>query len=66
MDRMMEFKDQSVEELKALFQDLTKEIYEKKNELRMTKKLEKPHLLKKKKRDRARILTLLSHKGEKI
>ena len=66
MDRMMEFKDQSVEELKALYHDLAKDIFELKNELRMSRKLEKPHLLSKKKRDRARVLTLLSQKGEKI
>ncbi|NGX39629.1 MAG: 50S ribosomal protein L29 [Chlamydiae bacterium] len=66
MDRMMEFKDQSVEELKALFRDLSKEIYDLKNEFSMTRKIEKPHLLKKKKRDRARVLTLLSQRGEKV
>jgi large subunit ribosomal protein L29 len=60
MKRMLEFKDQSVEELKALYQDLAKEIFDLKNELRMTRKLEKPHLLRKKKKDRARVLTLLS------
>lgn len=66
MDRMMELKDQSVEELKALFHDLAKEIFEMKNELKMTKKLEKPHLLRKKKKDRARVLTLFAQKGEKV
>ena len=62
----MEFKDQSVEELKALFRELSKEIYDLKNEISMTRKIEKPHLLKKKKRDRARVLTLLSQRGEKV
>ncbi|NGX26999.1 MAG: 50S ribosomal protein L29 [Chlamydiae bacterium] len=66
MDRMKEFKDQSVEELKALFRDLSKDIFELKNEISTTRKIDKPHLLPKKKRDRARVLTLLSQKGEKV
>ncbi|NGX46798.1 MAG: 50S ribosomal protein L29 [Chlamydiae bacterium] len=66
MDRMKEFKDQSVEELKALFRDLSKDIFELKNEISMTRKIDKPHLLGEKKRDRARVLTLLSQKGEKV
>jgi len=66
MDRMMEFKDQSVEELKALYNDLSKEVYEMKSEIRITRKLDKPHLLRKKKRDRARVLTLLQQKGEQV
>lgn len=65
MDRLKEFRDQSIEELQALHHDLSQEIYEMKNEISMTRKIEKPHLLRKKKRDRARILTLLNKKGEK-
>ncbi len=60
MNRMMEFKDQSVEELEAILHDLAKEIYEMKNEICMTHKIDKPHLLRKKKRDRVRVLTVLN------
>lgn len=63
MDRKLAFKDQSVEELKALYQDLSKEIFEFKNEVSINRKLEKPHMVKKKKRDRARVLTALRQKG---
>lgn len=66
MKRMMEFKDQSVEELKALYNDLSSEIFELKNEVRITRKLEKPHLMKKKKQDRARVLTALRQKGGNV
>jgi large subunit ribosomal protein L29 len=66
MDTMKEFRDQSVEELKAMFHDLSKSIFEMKNEISTTRKIDKPHLLRKKKRDRARILTLLNRKGEKV
>lgn len=59
MLKTSELKDQSVEELKALYRDLSKEIFGLKNEMRMARKLEKPHLVRTKKRDRARVLTVL-------
>lgn len=62
MDRMLEFKDQSVGELTALSEDLLKDIFAMKNEVSTTRKLDKPHLLRLKKRNRARILTLLAQK----
>lgn len=65
MDRLKEFRDQSKEELQAVLQDLSKEIYVMRNEISMTRKIDKPHLLRKKKRDRARVLTLLNQKGAK-
>lgn len=65
MNRMMEFKDQSVEELKALRQDLSKDIFAMKNEISTTRKIDKPHLLRLKKRNRARVLTLLNQKEKK-
>lgn len=64
MLKAKEIQDQSVEELTALAWDLEKEIYQLKNELKMARKLEKPHLLKEKRRDRARILTILSQKQQ--
>ncbi len=66
MSKIAEFKDQSKEELKALYHDLSKEIFDMKNEISATRKIEKPHLLRLKKRNRARVLTLLSQKGEKV
>lgn len=62
MKRKMEFKDQSVEELKALSIDLAKEIFDLRNELSVTRKIEKPHLIKKNRRDKARVLTFLKQK----
>lgn len=64
MARKIDFKDQSVEELKALHQDLSKQIYTMKNEISMTRKIDKPSLLRKAKRDRARALTFLKQKGK--
>lgn len=62
MQEASKLRDQTVDELKANLLDLSKEIYRLKNELRMTRKMEKPHLIKSLKRDRARILTVLSEK----
>ncbi|HKZ00323.1 MAG TPA: 50S ribosomal protein L29 [Rhabdochlamydiaceae bacterium] len=63
MDHIAKFRDQSVEELKALSHDLSKEIYQLTNEIRITRKVEKPHLLRQKRRDRARVLTILREKA---
>ena len=65
MDRMKEFKDQSVEELKAAYDDLSAKMYAMKNEISMTHKIEKAHLLRKAKKDRARVMTLLNARGNK-
>jgi len=62
MLKAKELKDQSADELKALGRDLSKEIFELKNELSTARKLEKPHLVSEKKRDRARVLTVLRQK----
>jgi large subunit ribosomal protein L29 len=62
MLKMEELKNQGKEELVALCQDLSKEIYGLKCELKATRKTEKPHLLREKKKDRARVLTTLQQK----
>ena len=58
--------DQTVDELKAMYRDLSKEIFDLKNQNTIHRKLEKPHLLKEKKRERARVLTAVHQKGGKI
>lgn len=62
MPKAKELRDQSKEELQDLYADLSKEIFELRNELKTTRKLEKPHLIRLKKRDRARVLTVLQEK----
>jgi large subunit ribosomal protein L29 len=52
----------SVPEMKAQVLDLEKEIFQLRNELAMQKKLEKPHLLKEKRKQKARLLTLITQK----
>ena len=58
--------DQTVDELKAMYRDLSKEIFDIKNQISINRKLEKPHLLKLKKRERARVLTAVHQKGGTI
>lgn len=62
MSKMKEFENQSVEELKATYVDLSKKMFEMRNEISTTHKIEKAHLLRKAKRDRARVLTILNRK----
>lgn len=54
--------NQTVEELQVQHQELSCDIFELLNELKLARKLEKPHLLTEKRRDRARILTVLRMK----
>ena len=53
----------SVKEMQAQVHDLDREIFQLRNELATQRKLEKPHLIKEKRKQKARILTLLTQKG---
>ncbi len=56
------YSEQSVEDLKRLYQEFSTEIFNLRNELAVSRKLEKPHTLRDKKRERARVLTVLRTK----
>ncbi len=56
------YSEQSVEDLKKLYQEFSTEIFNLRNELAVSRKLEKPHTLREKKRERARVLTVLRTK----
>lgn len=62
MAKKTDLRDQSVDELKAKAQELDREIFDLRNELALNRKIEKPHLIKAKKKDKARILTILTQK----
>jgi large subunit ribosomal protein L29 len=65
---MVKYQDlinQTREDLLAQKEEISSEIFSLSSELRVTRKLEKPHLLKEKKKDRARVLTALTQKREK-
>jgi large subunit ribosomal protein L29 len=55
-------KDQSVSELNAQVHDLNREIFQLRNELATQRKLEKPHLIKAKRKEVARLLTIMTQK----
>lgn len=57
-----DLKDLSVVELQKMSGSLGREVFELRNTLSVQRKLEKPHLLKQKRRERARVLTLLTKK----
>lgn len=59
-----DLKKQTLDELRAQVRDLSKEIFEIKTEFSITRKLEKPHLLRAKKRDRARVMTVMNQKAQ--
>jgi large subunit ribosomal protein L29 len=62
MAKAKELIGHSQEELKALYQDLSKELFQLRNEMKVTRKMEKPHLVRIKKKDRARVMTILREK----
>lgn len=53
---------QSEQELQAAVRDLDRELFTLRGELATQRKLEKSHLLKEKRRQKARILTILTQK----
>lgn len=59
MAKAKELRDQSTEELKALYQDLSKELFQLRNEMKISRKMEKPNMVRIKKKDRARVMTIL-------
>ncbi len=59
MAKAKDLRDQSKEELKALYQDLSKELFQLRNEMKISRKIEKPHEVRRKKKLRARVMTVL-------
>ncbi|MBM3192166.1 MAG: 50S ribosomal protein L29 [Chlamydiae bacterium] len=59
---MSELMGLSKEDLQAQYTQISGDIFKLKNTLRISRKLEKPHELKQKKKDRARVLTALNKK----
>lgn len=62
MRKTQEFRDQSFEDLEATLKDVRKELFQMTNELKQAKQSEKPHLLRLKRREIARIQTVLNEK----
>jgi ribosomal protein L29 len=62
MKKAKEFRDQTVEELQSALTDYQKELYSLVNEKKLSKKLEKPHLLRTNRKNMARLLTVMNEK----
>jgi large subunit ribosomal protein L29 len=62
MLKAKELRDQSIDELQAQVYDVQRELFELVNSKKQTKKLEKPHLIQMKRRDIARLKTVIAEK----
>lgn len=62
MIKAQDLRDQSIDDLEASLVDIKKELFELRNEQKRTRKLEKPHLLKEKKKDIAKLNTIIREK----
>ncbi len=63
MAKKKEKAEMSVKEMQAQVYDLDREIFQLRNELAVQRKLEKPHLIREKRKQKARILTQLTKRG---
>lgn len=62
MVKILEIRDQKEEQLDFRLNEIDKEIFKMTNELKTAHKLEKPHMLKELKKEKARILTVLNER----
>lgn len=63
MLQVKELREKSEGELKTQVEELSREIYQMNCELNVSRKLDKPHLVREKRRDRAKLLTVLREKS---
>ncbi|HSX10219.1 MAG TPA: 50S ribosomal protein L29 [Chlamydiales bacterium] len=57
-----DLRDLSIPEMQAQVHDLNREIFQLRNELATQRKLEKPHQIKEKRKNVARLLTIMTQK----
>jgi large subunit ribosomal protein L29 len=63
MKRNRRFRDLPIGELQTLYQEFSREIFDMRNEKAIARKLDRPHLLREKIKDRARLLTFITQRG---
>jgi len=66
MQEASHLKKMSVDKLVEQYHALSREIFQMHSVKNITRKVEKPHLFKQKKRERARVMTMLHEKGGRI
>jgi large subunit ribosomal protein L29 len=62
MYKAKDLRDQSLEELEAIYNESCKKLFELTNQFRSQKKREKPHEIKHARKDIARLLTVITEK----
>ena len=62
MYKAKDLRDQSLDELEAIYDESCKKLFELNNQFRSQKKREKPHEIKHARKDIARLLTVISEK----
>ena len=62
MRKAKDLRDQTIDELEAAYEDTRRELFQLNSERVHSKKMEKPHLLHQKKKEIARMLTVLHEK----
>ena len=62
MYKAKELRDQSIEELNAIYEDSCRKLFELVNEFKSQKKRNKPHEIRHARKDIARLLTVISEK----
>jgi large subunit ribosomal protein L29 len=65
MKKASEFQDLAFEELQAQLKEARAELFEMRNQIGATKKVEKPHLIGQKRKEIARMLTVMRQKQVK-
>lgn len=59
---LKEIRSQNVEAILVQLKEVSKDLYNLENELKLNRKLDKPHLLRSKKKDRAKLMLVLHEK----
>ncbi|BBI17297.1 50S ribosomal protein L29 [Neochlamydia sp. EPS4] len=62
MKKAKDFRDQSLEDLEANCKDARRDLFNLINEMKQSNKVEKPHLVRHKKREIALLLTVINEK----
>ena len=62
MYKAKDLRDQSIDELEAIYKDSCKKLFELNNQFKSQKKREKPHEMKHVRKDIARLLTVITEK----
>jgi large subunit ribosomal protein L29 len=62
MKKAKDFRDQSLEDLEANCKDARRDLFNLINEMKQSSKVEKPHLVRHKKREIALLLTVINEK----